>query len=1145
MTLRPHHFLLILTAGGSLPAWAEDRIDFNRDIRPILSNNCLACHGPDEAKRKAKLRLDSHAGAIADLGGYAAVVPGDLEASELIARITEPDEEERMPPKSKGPRLSPTEIDLLKRWVAQGGNYARHWSYEIPTRPALPKVTKLSWVENPIDQFILSHHEARKLVPSSRADRWTLARRASTDLTGLPPSPEEAAAFVNDKSADAFSRYVDRLLGKPTYGEHWARLWLDLARYADSAGYADDPRRTIWGYRDWVIRAINVNMPFDQFTIEQLAGDLLEAPSNDQLVATAFHRNTLTNSEGGTNDEEFRNAAVIDRVNTTMQTWMGTTIACAQCHTHKYDPITQHEFFQFSAFFNSTEDADRKNETPIVQVYTPEQRQQEAKLREEAGSLRAELTIDSSELAKEQKSWEQEVSIPLLWNALKPGRATATNGTTLTIDNSGSVTAGGKNPAKSVYTLEVPLSKPLHALRLDALTVNGKVSRGDNLVISKIAATYLPPNSSRGVRGRYVRVELPGAGKFLHLAEVEVFSGSDNVARQGVASQISTGFNGPARLAIDGNTNGDFNGAKSTSHTAEGNDPWWEVDLGGLKEIDRVMIWNRTDGGTQSRLAGYKVAILDANRRPVWEQTPQGVPSPSKGFATSGARPINFIAASADFAQDKFGAPSVLTSKVDPGKGWAVAPRFDKRHHLLLLLDQPLPAGGSIVLQIHHESNWPMTTLAKFGLSSTTGSSAAARIRMPAEVRQALASLSPTAAQKEALGNFYRTIAPATAGTQKRLAEIERLIAAIKPATTVPVMRDLAPNKKRKTHVQIRGDYKVKSDEVSEGTPKAFHPLPEGAPLNRLTLAKWIVSRQNPLTARVIANRQWEAIFGTGIVATSEEFGSQGEFPSHPALLDWLAVELMESGWDLKHLHKLIVTSATYQQSSRVTPELLEADPFNHLLTRGPRQRLSAEMIRDQALFAAGLLSKKMYGPPTRPPRPKLGLKAAFGGSTDWTDSEGEDRYRRGVYTEWRRSMPYPSMATFDAPNREVCTVRRSQTNTPLQALVTLNDPVYVEAAQALARRAVKESADKDPNAIASRILQLALVRPAKPEELAPLTEFYQQAYQTFLADPQSAAALATEPLGKPADGADLIALAAWTAVANVALNLDEIIQKP
>ncbi len=1135
-------FALPTLTSGSAPASPE--IDFNRDIRPILSNNCLSCHGPDEKERKADLRLDSREEALADLGGYAAIVPGDTEESELILRLITDDMDERMPPKGKGRPLTGEEINLLKRWVAGGAKFDRHWSYQVPKRPAPPRVNTPSWSQSPPDTFVLAMLERHGMKPSPRADRWTLARRAAIDLTGLPPTPEEAAAFVNDKSPQAYSDYLDLLLAKPSYGEHWARQWLDLARYADSAGYADDPPRTIWAYRDWVIRAINANMPFDQFTVEQLAGDLLEKPSNDQLVATAFHRNTLTNNEGGTNDEEFRNVAVVDRVNTTMQTWMGTTMACAQCHTHKYDPITQNEYFQFFAFFNSTEDADRRNESPLTEVYTPEQREMESRLRREIGELSAELTIDSPELARDQKKWETELSIPLLWSKVQPETVSASNGVKLSADPAGLILATGANPDKAVYTVEFPVTREIQALRLDLLPVDGAVGRENNVVINRITASHHPPDSSKGIRGRIIRVELPGSDKFLQLAEVEVFSGDTNIALKGKASQKSTYPGGPAKNANDGNTNGNFN-AKSVSHTESGSDLWWEVDLGSLREIDRVVIWNRTDGGTASRLAGYRVLILDDDRKTIWKQEPEGVPTPSTTLSASGTRPVTFAAASASFAQDKFPAAAVLNEKIDPARGWALSPRYDRRQHLLLLPDTPVPTGGTLRILIHQESSWPRTSIARFGLSTTANPSAGSRIRIPPEVRRAIDSVARTDTQKETIAAFYRTIAPTTAGVQKKIEALEKQLAGIKPATTVPIMRDLPAEKRRKTHVQLRGNYRQKAEEVRHGVPAAFHSLPAEAPRNRLTLAHWIISERNPLTARVIANRQWEALYGTGLVTTSEEFGSQGEYPSHPELLDWLAIELIESGWDMKKFHKLLASMATYQQSSRVTPELLEADPFNRLLTRGPRQRLSAEMIRDQALFSGGLLSGKMYGPPTRPPRPKLGLRAAFGGSTDWNDSTGEDRYRRGIYTEWRRSMPYPSMATFDAPNREVCTVRRSQTNTPLQALVTLNDPVYLEAAQALARRAVKEAGAEDASKIAGRIFQLALVRPAKPSEITPLTEFHEIAFKNFLRDAAGAKALATEPIGPPEQGSDLVALAAWTAVANVVLNLDEVFQKP
>ncbi|MDZ4685779.1 MAG: PSD1 and planctomycete cytochrome C domain-containing protein [Planctomycetaceae bacterium] len=754
---------------GANSVAADGTVDFNRDIRPILSNNCFQCHGPDEQERKAELRLDTAAGIVADLGGHAAVIPGDPAKSALWERVTATDPDVLMPPPATGKKLTAKDRELLQRWIQQGAKYSRHWSYEPPVRPELPMIADAAWPRTPIDRFILARLDKEGLKPQPEADRYALARRVSLDLTGLPPTVAEADEFVNDASPDAYARYVDRLLQKETYGEHWARLWLDLARYADSAGYADDPARTIWAYRDYVIRTYNRNLPFDQFSIEQIAGDLLPEPSEDQLIATAFHRNTLTNNEGGTNDEEFRNVAVVDRVNTTLAVWMGTTISCAQCHTHKFDPLSQTEFFQLFAILNQTEDADRTNETPLHELWDPEVRHQK--------------------------------------------------------------------------------------------------------------------------------------------------------------------------------TNAD---AELAALLAQPNDP-----------------------------------------------------------------------------------PSAV-------------------------------------------------------------------------------------------------VAIQTARLQQRLT-------GLKPITTVPIQRDLAADKLRKTQLQHRGNFEDLGPEVGPGVPAAFHPLPEGQPTNRLALAKWLVDRRNPLTARVMVNRLWEQLFGIGLVATSEEFGSQGEPSSHPELLDWLAVEFMDSGWNQQHLLKLLVTSAAYRQTSHVTPELYQRDPDNRLLARGPRFRMSAEMIRDQALAVSGLLSPKLYGPPVRPLQPKMGVNAAFGSAVDWQTSDGEDRYRRGMYTTWRRSNPYPSMAAFDAPNREVCTLRRTRTNTPLQALVTLNDPVYVEAAQTLAKRTIAvEGTTADRAAFAFRTV---LIRPPTADETARLAALWDRARSHLATNPIQAAKLAASSKDATTDVTDL---AAWTVVCNSLMNLDE-----
>jgi hypothetical protein len=751
-------------------------VDFNRDVRPILSNNCFQCHGPDEKTRKGKLRLDTREGAT-----EAVVIPGKPGASELIRRVVAKDDG-AMPPPKTGKALTPREVEVLTRWVREGAGYAPHWAYVRPVRPAVPSVATdpkgLGWVINPIDAFVYDRLKREGLSPQPEADKYALVRRVALDLTGLPPTPAEAEAFVADKSPDAYEAVVDRLLAKPAFGEHWARMWLDLARYADSAGYADDPPRTIWKFRDYVIESFNANKPFDRFTVEQLAGDLLPNPTTEQLVATAFHRNTMTNSEGGTNDEEFRNVAVVDRVNTTYLVWMGTSMACAQCHTHKYDPLTQKEFFGSFAFFNNTADADRNDESPVIPFWAAEELERKAEI--------DSLVTDLEDLLKDKK--------PAEWKA------------------------------------------------------------------------------------------------------------------------------------------------------------------------------------ERDRLTGLK-----------------------------------------------------------------------------------------------------------------------------------------------------------------------KQQAALKPATSVPVMKELTGPQRRTTRLQYRGNFLDVGDEVPEHTPAAFHPFPPAAPKNRLEFARWVVSPENPLTARVIANRFWEQIFGTGIVRTSEEFGAQGELPSHPELLDWLACEL-QTDWDVKRFLRLLVTSAAYRQSAKVAPELFERDPENRLLARGPRVRLSAEMVRDQALFAAGLLSPKMLGPSVRPPQPNLGVSAAFGGAIDWKPSEGEDRYRRGVYTTWRRSNPYPSMSTFDAPNRDTCVVRRARTNTPLQALVTMNDPVYVEAAQALARRMMgRDGSVADKVAFGFR---LCLVRPPADDEVRRLTRLYHDARARFEKDAGKAAKFATDPLGPLPKGADAADAAAWTVVGNVLLNLDEMLLK-
>ncbi len=810
--------LVALLASGLASRGSAQSVDFNRDIRPILASHCFKCHGPDDAARKAGLRLDVRDLAIKELkDGKRAIIPGDAAKSELLARASSTDVDVAMPPVNSGKRLTQGEIELLRRWTQDGAKYAPHWSHIAPVRPLLPTVVDSSWPKTPVDFFILAGLEKEGLHPTTPADRYAIIRRLSIDLTGLPPTPEEADRFVQDSSADAYEKLVDRMLDSQAYGERWAQVWLDLARYADSQGYANDPDRTIWRWRDWLIQALNANKRYDQFTIEMLAGDLLPNPTTDQLIATGFHRNTLTNTEGGTNPEEFRSAAIVDRVNTTMAVWMGTTINCCQCHNHKYDPLTQKEFYQLYSIFNNTEDANAGNDAPTIPVAAIGHDQEFADLSARLNLLRPKLDAANRE-------------------------------------------------------------------------IEAAVSRSLPIVLG-----VMPPLGQKIV-------------------------------------------------------NKD----------------------GKLKE--RLVSAHRV---------GTPVAQLDAEVR---------------------------------------------------------------------------------------------------------------------ELTQKFQSVS----------------------------------------TSAPIFREGKP---RPTHIHIRGNFLDLGDAVGPGLPAAFPSPPKDAPLNRLTLARWLVSPANPLTARVAVNRLWEELFGIGLVPTSEEFGMQGDPPSHPELLDWLATEYVRLGWDTKAMLKLLVTSATYRQSSQAGSDSLAKDSYNRLISRGPRVRLSAEEVRDQALFVSGLLSPKMFGPPVQPPKPNFGLSAAFGGTTDWQPSAGEDRYRRGVYTRVRRNAPFPSMTTFDAPERTSCTIRRLRTNTPLQALVTLNDPVYIECAQALARRIANHAGDT--NARIAYAVRVTLIRPPTDNELRRLDELFEQSQRQYQKDAAEATAMATKPLGPAPTGANIVDLAAWTVVSNVLLNLDETLAKP
>ncbi|HYV30156.1 MAG TPA: DUF1553 domain-containing protein, partial [Candidatus Binatia bacterium] len=841
----------------------------------------------------------------------------------------------------------------------------------------------------------------------------------------------------------------------------------------------------------------------------------------------------------------------VDRVNTTMAVWMGTTMACAQCHDHKYDPLTQQEYFRLFAILNNTEDADRADESPFLSIYTPEQKAQRRQWEEQAAPLETITQTATPALTETQAQWEKTFATEVEWRTVKPRVMQSKAGARMTQDDDGVIRVE-RGDKTDVYTLEAPWSEngTVSALRLEALPDDSLPGKGPghdegNFVISRVLAT-LGPSDGQGLSGRYLRIEIPGKEKVLSLAEVQVFKGTENIALQGQATQSSTTNNGPAKLAIDGNTNGNYDDAKSTTHTETSENPWWELDLKATEAIDRIVLWNRTDGGLKERLSHFQLAVLNEEHEPVWQQHVEKAPDPRAEFSLSGARAIDFAGVYADYSDKDFDLASLLESQDAKNPGWSVAPEFGKAHALTLLPKAPIaaPTGSKFTLRIEQLSKHEHATLGKLRLSTAVDARAPEFARTPSAILQIVHTPAEqrTESQARQLSKYYLSIAPALQPVRDQLAALKKKLRDMKPYTTVPVMRELAGDKRRKTHVQRRGNFLDLGKEVTEGLPAAFPALPEGAAADRLALARWLISENNPLTPRVVVNRFWESLFGIGIVQTSEEFGAQGELPSHPELLDWLASELVQRKWDLKSLLKLMVTSATYCQSSRVTPELFARDPDNRLLARGPRLRLSAEMIRDQALAVSGLLAHKVYGPPVKPPQPKLGLSAAFGSGIDWEPSAGEDRYRRALYTTWRRSNPYPSMATFDAPNREVCTVRRERSNTPLQALVTLNDPVYFEAAQALGRRMA--STGSTPADKVRQGFRLCLARPPTAKELDGLVRLYQMAYQRFTAETDKARAVATKPIGAAPAGAELADLAAWTVVGNVLLNLDEMLMK-
>ena len=1330
---------LLLSAIYPHPRGEEDGLDFRRDVQPILADRCFACHGPDAATREADLRLDVKADVLADRGGYAIVVPGDAEASELVLRIL--DEDDPMPPRDSEP-LTAAERDLLRRWVEEGATWPAHWAFEAPLRTPAPPVARADWPKDPLDHYVLARLEAAGLEPAPEAEPAAWLRRASFDLTGLPPSPEELRELesaVADKGREAaYAEAVDRLLASPRYGERRAQDWLDVARYADSNGNQFDEPRTQWKWRDWVIEAFNANKPYDEFTVEQLAGDLLPKPTLDQRVATGFNRNHPTDTDNPAERDEYRTEYVIDRVHTTSTAFLGLTMACVQCHDHKYDPFDQEDYYSFYAFFNSVAewDVDMGNPRPKLRVPNPDQAPLLADLERRVKDLETRLESDDPLLDQEQARWEaatlERLGPSPEWTPVQPVGLISRNGAHLVPQDDGSILSAGPTPVKDTYDLVLqPGPGTIHALKLEVLpdeTHGGKTGRASDgrFHLSRIEVRHA--SLTEGIAPPPVVIAAAQADlRQRRDRDKEVH---DNAA---VPGDVASAFSGQP---VDPDGGGGFfsgggwalvNEAMGEAHEAVlvPREPLklneasvLRISMhqtgGRQKSLVGRFRWSITDdervreqllpmvGGAWSTLGPFEAPDIvqafgqdfgpeadlkkglslrkryappkppepegkgkgkpDAKGGPQKDAKPgqEGAEKPKEGEAKPGEEKAEGEAREKDRGdddeeEDEDEDEEEARSEREPRKlAWQEQPTWrdgsraslsgtgvhyltrkvtsDKARTAVLRLDGPAALkvwlNGEPVFE--DEPRAPGIDEAKKKAAAEAGEDEGfggfffgrrdvpdrtARLGFRAgENELVVKALFPTPKRQQGgppggggmsfgrrsggasitfdltpegedlldyeviaalrakaegrpepdhagvdeasyaadaiprapvehltrderlrrhfrskVSTFGRVLHDQLAAVRKEKAEFEKDI------PEVMVMEDLETP--RKTHVFHRGDFRHPRQEVHPRTPTALPPMGADLPKNRLGLARWIASPDNPLTARVAVNRIWQQHFETGLVATPDDFGLRGELPSHPRLLDTLARDFVEGGWDMKALHRRLVLSASYRQACVTSPEKLEADPENRLVSRGPRQRLSAEMLRDNALYLAGLLVEKVGGPPVKPYQAK-GLWSEVTGGGDWKADKGEKQYRRGVYVYRKRRVPYASMKTFDRGSGDTCVVARAETITPLQALVLLNNPVFVEASRKLAERILTEGGDDD----AARLdfaFRLCTSRAPRAEELTVLTELVTTLRKTYADDPKAAKKLLGVGDAKAREGLDPKEVAAWAGVANAMLNLD------
>ena len=1030
--------LQIAPSSQGAPAEAPARVDFLRDIQPVFQASCISCHGPEQ--QMAGLRLDSKPLALAGGQSGRVVEPGDADRSLLFQRVAGLGDQAQMP--MGGKPLDPATIGLIREWIEQGADWPesareagaaveRHWAYVPPSRPALPRVRDSSWVANPIDAFVLAGLEAQGLSPSAEADRVTLLRRLSLDLIGLPPTIEEVDAFLADDSSKAYRKQVERLLGSPHYGERWGRRWLDAARYADSDGFEKDLPRIVWFYRDWVIRALNRDLPYDRFIVEQLAGDMLPGATQDQIVATGFLRNSMMNLEGGIDPEQFRMEAMFDRMEAVGKGILGITIQCAQCHNHKYDPLTQEEYYRLFAFLNNAHEAK-------VAVYTLEEQRRREALLQRIRDVELELQQRYPDWRTRMEKWERGLNYdPPQWTVVQPEVDDfSTQGQRYLPLEDGSFLAQGATGGSHRVEMTIRTDhRPIAAFRLELMTDADLPLGGPGRSINGTCALT------------EFEVEAAPADHPDQVGPVKVASATADIVPAPleltpVREDGKPRVVGPVAFAIDGK-----------EETA------WGVDTGTVRR-------------NQPRKAVFRA-----------EQP------------------------------------------VDHANGTVLTFYLSQKH------------GGGDNLGTRNRN------LGRFRLS-ITGEAGAEADPLPKNLRGIL-SIAPgrrTSEQVQEVFSYWRTTVPEWSRFNERIEELWRQ----HPEGTTQLV--LAERQRpRPTHVLARGDFLRPGKRVSPGVPAFLNPLLEKGPADRLAFARWLVDRKAPTTARTLVNRVWQGYFGTGLVRSSEDLGKQSETPSHPKLLDWLAVEFMEQGWGLKSLHHLIVTSATYRQSSRATPQHYREDPYNRLLARGPRFRVDAEVVRDIALATSGLLRPEIGGPSVYSPAPKfLFVRPASFSTKVWDEAQGWNRYRRGVYTFRYRSVPYPMLQTFDAPSGESSCVRRPLSNTPLQALTTLNEPVFLEAARALALRTLRDGGDNREQRIRYAFRRCLARQPTRAEIsrlLAFLSEQKHRLADGWVSPWDLAGYDLTERLRLP-DGTTPVQLAAWTAVSRVLLNLDETISK-